>query len=99
MRGGGEEAGPFILLSFQANNVIAIELFMIKSSHCFFIISEAEFLDDVQKKALRIFLLAIHSLFNGFALRFLFLQTHSTSYTCSYYISVTVHCKGERRKT
>ncbi len=32
-----------------------------------------------------------------FAMRFLFLQTHATSY--SFYSSVTVHCKGERRKT
>jgi hypothetical protein len=30
-------------------------------------------------------------------LRFLFLQTHATSH--SFYSSVTVHCKGERRKT
>jgi hypothetical protein len=30
-------------------------------------------------------------------LRFIFLQTHATSY--SFYSSVTGHCKGERRKT
>jgi hypothetical protein len=57
---------------------------------------EAEFLDEIQTKALRVFLLAIHSQLNIFALRFIFLQTHTTSY--SFYNSVTVHCKGERRK-
>ncbi len=40
-------------------------------------------------------LLAIHCHFYSFALRFLFLQTHSSSY--SFYSSATVHCKGERR--
>jgi hypothetical protein len=33
----------------------------------------------------------------SFALKFLFLQTTATSY--SFYNSVTLHCKGERRKT
>ncbi len=33
---------------------------------------------------------------HSFALRFLFLQTHATSY--SFYSSVTVHWKGERMK-
>ncbi len=33
---------------------------------------------------------------HSFALRLLFVQTHATSY--SFYSSVTVHCKGERRK-
>ncbi len=33
----------------------------------------------------------------SFALKFLFLQTHATSY--SFYSLATVHCKGERRKT
>jgi hypothetical protein len=47
-------------------------------------------------KVLRVFLLAIHSHLYSFALQFLFLQTHTTSY--SFYSSVTVHCKGERRK-
>jgi hypothetical protein len=52
--------------------------------------SEAEFLDEIQTKVLRVFLLVIHSHFNNIALRFLFLQTHATSYS---------FCKGERRKT
>jgi hypothetical protein len=34
--------------------------------------SEAEFSDEIQKKVLRVFLLAIHSHLYGFALRFIF---------------------------
>ncbi len=49
------------------------------------------------KKVLRVFLLAIHSHLYSFALRFLFIQTHATCY--SFYSSITVHCKGERRKS
>ncbi len=56
--------------------------------------TEAEFLDKIQTK---VFLLAIHSHLYRFALRYLFLQTHATSY--SFHSSITVHCKGERRKT
>jgi hypothetical protein len=52
---------------------------------------EAEFLDEIQTKVLRVFLLAIHSHLYCFALRFKFLQTHSTSY--NFYLSVIVHCK------
>jgi hypothetical protein len=52
---------------------------------------EAEFLDEIQTKVLRVFILAIHSHLYSFALRFIFLQTHTTSY--SFYSSVTVHCK------
>ncbi len=37
---------------------------------------EAEFLDDIQTKFLRVFLLAVQSHLYSFALRFLFLQTH-----------------------
>jgi hypothetical protein len=51
---------------------------------------EAEFLDEIQTKVLRVFLLVIHSShLYSFALRFLFLPTHATSYS---------FCKGERRK-
>ncbi len=57
-------------------------------------VPETEFLDEIQPK---VFLLAIHSELYSFALRFLFLLTHATSY--SFYSSVIVHCKGERRKT
>ncbi len=49
--------------------------------------TEAEFLDEIQTKVLRVFLLAIHSHLYSFALRFLFLQTHATSY--NFYSSVT----------
>jgi hypothetical protein len=49
---------------------------------------DAEFLDEIQTKDLRAFLLAIHSYLYSFALRLIFLQTHATSY--SFYSSVTV---------
>jgi hypothetical protein len=39
---------------------------------------EAEFLDEIQKK---VFLLAINRHLYSFALRFLFLQNHATSYS------------------
>jgi hypothetical protein len=58
--------------------------------------TEAEFLDEIQTKVLRVFLLTIHSHLYRFVLRFLFLQTHTTSY--GFYSSV-IHCKRERRKT
>ncbi len=41
--------------------------------------TEAEFLDEIQIKVLRLFLLAIYSHLYRLALRFLFLQTHETS--------------------
>ena len=59
--------------------------------------SEAEFLDKILTKVLRVFLLAIHNHIYSFALRFLFLETHTTSH--SFYSSVTVHCKGESKKS
>jgi hypothetical protein len=43
--------------------------------------TEATFLDEIQKKILKVFLLAIQSHLYSFALRFLFLQTHATSYS------------------
>jgi hypothetical protein len=61
--------------------------------------TEAEFLDEIQTKVLSLFFLAFHSHLYSFALRFLFLQTHTTSYSFySSLSSVTVHCQGERRK-
>jgi hypothetical protein len=48
---------------------------------------EAEFLDEIQTKVFRVFLVAIHSHLYSFALRFLFLHTHAVSY--SFYSSVT----------
>ena len=41
--------------------------------------AEAEFLDEIQTKVLRVFLLAIHSELYSFVLRCLFLQTHTSS--------------------
>ena len=49
----------------------------------------AEFLVEIQTKVLRVFLLVIHSHLYSFPLRFLFLQTHETSYS---------FCKGEGGK-
>jgi hypothetical protein len=46
-------------------------------------------LDEIQTKVFRVSFLAIHSHRYSFALRFLFLQTHATSY--SFYGSITVH--------
>jgi hypothetical protein len=43
--------------------------------------TEAEFLDEIQTKVSRVFLLAIQSQLFSFALSFLFLQTHATSYS------------------
>jgi hypothetical protein len=43
--------------------------------------TDAEFLDKIQTKVLRVFLLAIKIHLYSFALRFLFLQTHATSYS------------------
>jgi hypothetical protein len=61
--------------------------------------TEGKFLDETQTKVFRVFLLAIHShLYTvySFALRFLLLKTHATSY--SFYRSVTVYSKGVSEK-
>jgi hypothetical protein len=42
---------------------------------------DAEFLDKIQTKVLRVFLIVIHSYLYSFSLRFLFFQTHATSYS------------------
>ncbi len=63
----------------------------------FYVSEVAEFLDNIQTKVLQVCLVAIQSHFYSFVLRFIFLQTHATSH--SFYSLVTVHCKGERRKT
>jgi hypothetical protein len=56
--------------------------------------TEATFLDEIQKKVLKVFLLAIQSHFYNFALRFLFLQTHATSYSFYSALLYTVKEKG-----
>jgi hypothetical protein len=59
--------------------------------------TEAEFLDIIQTKALRVFLLAIHShLSTALPRDILFLQTHATSY--DFHSSVNVHCKKKGGK-
>jgi hypothetical protein len=50
---------------------------------------EAEFLNEIQTKVLRVSLLAIHSNLYSFALRFIFLLTHATSHS---------FCKGKGGK-
>jgi hypothetical protein len=52
---------------------------------------EAEFLDEIQTKVLRIFLLAIYSQLNSFALTVLFLQTQATSYSVIEFSYCTVY--------
>jgi hypothetical protein len=49
--------------------------------------TEAEFLDEIQTKVLRVVLLAVHSHLYSFVLKLLFLQTHATSY--NFFSSVT----------
>jgi hypothetical protein len=49
-------------------------------------------LDEIKTKILGVFLFVIHSHLYSFALRFLFLQTHATSYY--FYSNVTVKEKG-----
>jgi hypothetical protein len=58
---------------------------------------EAEFLDEIQTKLLRVFLHAIHSYLYSFALTFYFFKL--TQPFTVFWSSVTVHRKGERRKT
>ncbi len=65
--------------------------------------AEAEFLDKIHTKVLRVFLLAIHSLhlYSGVAMRFLFLRTPATPYSFSSALLYTVKEKGGKpdRKT
>ncbi len=58
--------------------------------------SEAEFLNEIQTKVFRVFHPAIHSHRYSFALRYLFLQTHATSY--SFYNALLYTIKEERGK-
>jgi hypothetical protein len=51
-------------------------------------------MDEIQTKVVRIFLLAIESHLYSFALRFLFLQTHATSYCFFSALLYTVKEKG-----
>jgi hypothetical protein len=56
--------------------------------------SEAKFFGEIQTKVLRIFLHVIHSHLYSFALRFIFLQTHATSYSIENVLLNTVKVKG-----
>jgi hypothetical protein len=57
-------------------------------------ISKAEFLDEIQTKGLRVFLLAVYSHLCSNALTFLFFQTHATSYSFHSSLQYTVKEKG-----
>jgi hypothetical protein len=57
---------------------------------------EAEFLDEIQTKVLRVFLLAITVSSTALPWDFCFFRL--TQPLTVFYSSVTVHCKGERRK-
>jgi hypothetical protein len=59
--------------------------------------AEAKFLDEIQTKVLRVFLLAIQNHLYNFALRCLLL--HGISYSFYSVLQHSIHCKGERRKT
>jgi hypothetical protein len=59
--------------------------------------TEDEFMDEIQIKVLRVFLLAIRAHLYAFALRFLFLKKPRNLLQNLQF--VTVHWKGERRKT
>jgi hypothetical protein len=60
------------------------------------LLPEAEFLNEIQTKVLRVFHIAIHSHLYSFALRFLFLQIHPTSY--SFYIVLLYTVKHKEGK-
>ena len=68
--------------------------------HCYCIAyiyrTEAEFFDEIQTKVLTVFLLANHSHLYSFALSFLFLRTHVTSYYFNSKVTYTVKEKGEK---
>jgi hypothetical protein len=61
---------------------------------CIDLCLNAEFLDEIQTIVLRVCLLAIQSHVYSFALRFLFLQTHTTSYRFFWALMYTVIEKG-----
>ncbi len=55
---------------------------------------EAKFLDEIQTKVLKVFLLAIPGHLFTFALRFIFLHNHATSYSFFSLLLYTVKGKG-----
>ncbi len=57
---------------------------------------EAEFLDQIQTKVFRVFLLAIHSYIRRFAFRFLFFKLTQPNTVSTVH---TAHGEGERRNT
>ncbi len=67
----------------QSNQMVVLKHFQsfwaILDSNIF--LPKAKFLDEIQTKVLKVFLLVIQSHLYSFALRFLFLHTHATSYS------------------
>ncbi len=61
--------------------------------------TEAEFMDEIQTKVLWVFLFAIPGHLFTFALRFLFLQNHATSYSFFNLLLYTVKEKGGKLDT
>jgi hypothetical protein len=57
-------------------------------------IPEAKFLEEIRTKVLRVFLLIVQSHLYSFASKFLFLETHATSYSFSVLIRRRKEEKG-----
>jgi hypothetical protein len=87
---------PGLLIS--VSNSVIISLLLCPPLPYFSFLSgpEAKFLDEIQTKFLRVFLLAIHSHLYSFALGFLLLQTHATSY--SFFSSLLYTVKKKEGK-
>jgi hypothetical protein len=87
VRGSG--SGPRKAKMTTKNKKIRSSMFCLR-----FLRPEAEFFGEIQSKVLRVFLPAVQSHLYGFALRLFFFK--STQPLLQF---ITVHCKGERRKT
>ncbi len=60
-----------------------------------FLITEAEFLDEIQTKVLRVFLLAIQSHLYSFALRFIFFQKYARNLFNSAFLYTVKEKEGK----
>jgi hypothetical protein len=79
--------------------ILPVTLFRSSEAAIMKTLTEAEFLDAIQTKVLKVFLLAIHSHLYSFALRFLFLQTHATCYIFYSSVLYTIKEKGGKSNT
>jgi hypothetical protein len=91
----------FLIIKLQNNMLIELKHILWNSPHKTKLCSEAEFLEEIQTKVLTVFLLAIQSHLDSFALRFLFLQTHATSFSfyCTLLCTVQEKWKSDRNRT